>query len=94
MASNIASKDQNSRNSLIGVLNSSGELVIAVQANPVTHQLSVADATTGSNLGPSNALPDGNFVSTLLGTSYIDGVTPVPIYCDVNGNLLVDSTTS
>lgn len=89
-----ASKDQNGRNSLIGVLESSGELVIAVQANPTTHRLSIADATTGSNYGPANALPDGNFVSTLLGVSYLDGVTIVPIYCDSNGNLLVDSTTN
>jgi hypothetical protein len=88
-----ASKDQNSRNSLIGVLNSSGHLVIAVQANPSTHQLFMADATTGSNNGPSNALPDVNFVSTLLGTSYVDNATPVAIYCDSSGNLLVDSTT-
>lgn len=86
-----AAKDQSGTNSLIGVLDSSGSLVIAVQANPSTHRLHVADTVPGANNGPTTSLKDGNFVSTLIGTSYVDGVTPVPIYCDVHGNLLVDS---
>lgn len=90
MASN-ASKDENGANSLIGVLNSSGELIITPLANPTTHRLHVADDTTGTNNGPSISPKDNNFVTTIYAVSSHDGTTPVPIYCDINGNLLITS---
>jgi hypothetical protein len=86
-------KDDNFVSTLTAVLNSNGVTIMNVGANPTTHLLNVSDGTTGSDLGPTNALKDTNNVSTLLGTSYVDGFTPVSIYADINGNLLVDSTT-
>jgi hypothetical protein len=40
-----------------------------------------------------NAKRDGNFVPTLLGTSYVDGVSTVPIYADpTTHRLFVESS--
>ena len=41
---------------------------------------------------PTNSLRDGNFVSSLMGVSSADGITPIPILVDSSGNLLVQST--
>lgn len=86
-----AAKDENGVSSLIAVLNSDGSTVQRVKTNPSTHRLKVADGTTGSNLGPTNAARDQNFVPTLMAVSSVDGRTPVAVYADSNGNLLVDT---
>ena len=86
-----ASKDDNGTNSLIGALNTSGELIVTVLSNPSTHKLYIADGLTGANYGGGVSLKDNNFATSLTGVSYVDGKTPVVIFCDINGNLLVDS---
>lgn len=86
-----AAKDNNGVSSLIAVLDTNGSTIVRVKADPSTHRLKVADASTGSDLGPTNAAKDQNFVSTLIAVSRIDGSTPVVVYCDSSGNLLVDS---
>ena len=48
-------------------------------------------ASTGSDHGPTNALRDENNVPTLMAVSSADGVTPVVVYADSNGNLLIDN---
>lgn len=89
--SNKASRDQNNVPTILGVLNTDGETVTAIQANPTTHVLSVDDGTTGSDNGGTEAQRDQNFVPTLLAVSESDGSTPVVLYADSNGNLLIDS---
>lgn len=86
-------KDQNAVTSLMGVLNTTGASVVNITANPSTHGLNISDGTTGTDHGPLVALRDDNNRPTLIATSYLDGVTPVVIYSDSSGNLLVDSTT-
>lgn len=86
-----ASRDENDVPALIAALDSDGETVVNVFADPVTHALAVSDDTTGSDNGPENALKDENGVSTLTATSSDDGVTPVVVYADSDGNLLIDS---
>lgn len=89
---NDAKRDPNFVTARIAVLNSDGVTVVRLAANPSTHALSVSDGTTGSNLGPANALRDGNGVPTLLATSSSNGRTPIAAYCDSTGKLLIKST--
>lgn len=47
--------------------------------------------TSSSIQNPQRALRDENFVPTLMGVSSVDGITPVVLYADSNGKLLIDS---
>ena len=47
--------------------------------------------TSSSILNPQRALRDDNFVPTLLAVSDVDGETPVVLYVDSDGKLLIDS---
>jgi len=87
-----AKRDANNIPTLIAVLDSNGTTITRVTVNPTNNSLSVTDAATGTDYGPTRALKDENGVSTLMGVSSADGVTPVAIYVDSSGNLLVQST--
>lgn len=87
-----AVKDDNNVNSLIVALNTDGASIIRVKVNPTTHRLKYSDGSTGSDHGPTNALRDDNNVPVLMAVSSADGVTPVIIYGDSSGNLLMKST--
>lgn len=82
-------KDQNSVAPLLAVLDTDGKTVVALEATNNT--LDVNIGTTGSNNGPTNAIPSANSVSVLMAVSETDGITPVVLYADALGNLLVDS---
>ena len=98
-----AQLDQNSRPTLIGVLNTDPTQIVRVKANPTTHALIVSDATTGTDNGNNggNALLDENHrpvmlvvssrTATVNGVNYIAGVTPVEVYVDSNGSILITS---
>jgi len=86
-----ASKDQNGVSTLIGVLDTDGETIVRVEANPTNHGLAVDDGVTGDDYGPANALHDDNGVATIMAVSSTDGVTPVVVYTDSDGKLLIDS---
>lgn len=68
-----------------------GVTLVNVKANPSTHALDVSDGTTGVDNGPSNSRHDGSHVPVLIATSSSDGKTPVVVYSDSGGSLLVDS---
>lgn len=87
-----AKRDDNNLPTLVAVLNSNGQTVTPVDANPTNHGLSVDNNTTGADNGPSRALRDENFVPTLLAVSSVDGVTPIALYVDADGKLLIDET--
>jgi len=87
-----AKRDENNATTIIGVLNTDGATIVPVEANVVTHALSVDNDTTGSDNGPERALRDENSVTTLLAVSSVDGVTLVPLYVDSTGKLLIDET--
>jgi hypothetical protein len=87
-----AARNENNVPTLIAVLNTDGETVQQVTANPTNNALSVDNDTTGSDNGPGDrALRDENFVTTLIGVSSVDGVTPVAVYANASGQLLIDS---
>lgn len=87
-----AAIDENGVRTLIAGWNVDGKTIIRVKANPSNHGLKVSDGTTGSDLGPINDLRDQNFHPALMAVSSVDGVTPVVVYADNDGNLLVQST--
>ena len=87
-----AKRDENGVATLISALNTDGITIVAVQANPTNHGLSVDDDTTGTDYGTTNALRDENNVSCLMAISSADGVTPVTVYVTSGGHLLIKST--
>lgn len=86
---NTAAKDQNAVSSLIAVLN--GVTILPIKAHPTKHTLQVNDWTEGTDYGPRDALHDFNDIPTVLAVSRYDNKTPVVVYCDSSGNLMVDS---
>lgn len=87
-----AVKDQNNINSLIVALNTDGKTIQRIKVNPSNHAVKISDGATGSDYGPTNALRDDNDVPILMAVSSVDGKTPVAVYGDSNGNLLIQST--
>jgi len=87
-----AKRDGNNRPAMLAVLSTDGTTVSPVKINPANFGLKVDNNTTGSDNGPARALRDENFVPTLLVVSDVDGVTPVALYVDSDGKLLIDET--
>lgn len=87
-----AGRDSNNVPTALAILDSNGTTIIALEGHPSNHTIGVSDATTGSDLGPTRALRDSNFVTTLMAVSEADGTTLVPLYADIDGKLLIDST--
>lgn len=95
-----ARHDGNGVHTLIAV-ETDGKTLVNIEATPSTHELHVSDGTTGSDNGPYTSRHDDSHVPVLLavssktmivnGVSYVQGVTPVVVYGDSSGNLLVDS---
>ena len=88
-----AYKDENGVSTIIGRYFSGGSYLInRALASPSTNRLSVNDGTTGNFPATINAGKDDNDVSVILAVSSVDGQTPVEVYVDNNGYLLVQST--
>lgn len=87
-----AKRDGNHVPSLIAVLNSDGQSIELLYADPTTHHLKTTNGTTGSDAGPANALHDQNHTPTMMAVSSADGKTPVVLYTDSSNNLLIKST--
>ncbi len=84
-------RDDNRIATLRAALDTDGVSVINVCGNPISHALCVSDGSTGSDHGVPTAQRDYDRVPVLLGVSSADGETPVEIYADSSGNLLVMS---
>ncbi len=87
----IAKKDANSVPTITAALNTNWATIVQIVADPSTHVLATNDNTTGSDNGPANALHDQNHLPILMAFSNADGTTPVALYADSSGNLLIDS---
>ena len=68
-----------------------GQTLINIEVNASTHVLDVSDGTTGTDNGPTTSRHDASHVPVLIATSRTDFKTPVVIYADASGNLLIDS---
>lgn len=86
-----AAKDENGVSTLICALSTDGTSIVRVKVNPVNKALKVSDASTGTYYGRTIAERDENSVPVAMGVSSVDMVTPVEIYADANGNILIDS---
>lgn len=84
--------DNNQIPTMTGVLNTDGATITLFKANSSTHEILINDGTTGSDFGSDDAARDNNNIPVLLATSNSDGATPVPLYVDANGQLLIKST--
>lgn len=82
--------DENGVATLIAVSKVNGTTIDVINADPSTHRLEIASGTSGTDHGTQNAKRDQNSKVALMGVSSSDGVTPIPIYSDGNGRLLVD----
>ncbi len=87
-----ASLDENSQATITAALNTNGSTIIKVKVNAANHALKVDDNNTGTDHGPSKGLKDENMRTTYFATSSVDGKTPVALYADSSGNLLIQST--
>ena len=87
-----AYRDENSIATIIGVLDSNGTTISRVTADPTTHFLDVSDSDTGDDYGPDNATKDENNIPIMMAVSSSDDKTPVAVYVDSSGHLLVDSS--
>jgi len=82
--------DQNYVGPMLGVLDSDGATPVNPTADPTTHVLDVDDASTGSDAG-GNTVRDGSHAPVLVAASESDGATPVALYVNSSGQLLIDS---
>lgn len=84
-------RDNNYVPALLGTLNTDGNTVVAVKVNPSNNSLKVVDNTTGSSFTSTTSQRDANRVTSIWATSSADGITPIYVATDSNGNLLIDS---
>lgn len=84
--------DDNGIPTLIGTLDTNGRTPVSVKADPITHGLKINDGTTGSSFTATTSQRDANRHTALWAVSSADGITPIYVATDVNGNLLVKST--
>ncbi len=89
-----AKRDPNRVTTLTALLETDGTTIMNLGAEPTTHTLMVDDNTTGSDNGPTpeRALRDENYVTTIYAVSSADGETPVALYANADGELLIDHT--
>lgn len=86
-----AVRDDNNVPALIAALNTDGATSTRVLAEPTEHYILVHDGTTGSDLTGDIDPRDENLVPFAMAVSEVDGVTPVVLYANSSGELLVDS---
>ena len=96
-----AKRDENNVHTMIAALDSDGTTIKNVVVDVTIHGLKVEDSSTGTGFGVVNAIRDENGVPVLMGVSsttatvdgidYVEGVTPVTIYVNSAGSLLIDS---
>lgn len=84
--------DENGGKGLTCALNTDGVTIVRVKVNPTTHGIKNSDGTSGSDHGVAHAVRDENGNPVWLGVSSADGITPVEIYSDSSGNLLIQSS--
>lgn len=84
--------DANRFQMIQGTLDSNGSTVVAIKVNPSNHALKVLDGTSGSSFNVTTNQRDANRKISFWATSSADGVTPIYVATDSNGNLLIQST--
>ena len=86
-----AIKDQNQIPVMLGISSSDRVTPTLTTVDPITHALRVDDGTTGGSLSVGIASRDKNTVTTMIVASSTDGATPVELYVNSSGKLLINS---
>ena len=84
--------DENGVKTILGTLDSDGQTTTRLKINPANGGAKCMDGTTGTASTRTNAPRDENEHPAWIGVSSVDGVTPVPVAFDSNGNILIQST--
>lgn len=87
-----AKRDENRITTIIAALNTDGVTPKLICVGPVNHRLCVDDNNSGSDFGVINTPRDENRIPFLTAVSSDDNSTPVELYADSSGNLLIQST--
>lgn len=88
-----SSLDANSQSTITAGLNTNGLTITRLKANDSTNALKVSNGTTGSDFGPvGHTLRDENSRLTWFAVSSADGITPITLYANSAGALLIQST--
>lgn len=84
--------DQNRIPVMMAALQSDGSTLTNIKINATKNALKVNNNTTGTNQSTNtNSLRNQNYKTALWATSSVDGLTPVQLYCDADGKLLINS---
>ncbi len=84
--------DANRQQMIAGTLDTDGQTVVPIYANPSTHAIKTASATTGSSFTSTTAQRDANRKTVIWGVSSADGITPIYIAVNSSGEVLIDIT--
>lgn len=84
--------DSNGVRTVTGTLQSDGQTIVRLRVNPANNRIKMIDGTSGTASARKDAPRDENNHPAWMGVSAADGVTPIPIAMDANGNLLTKST--
>jgi hypothetical protein len=87
-----SSRDGNYVPTLTAVLNTDGITVKKITVNSANHGIMVNNGVGGTDFGPTNAIHDDNDIHTMVAVSSVDFTTPVVLYADSGGKLLIQST--
>lgn len=86
-----AAIDASSKPSLTGRLDSNGLTVTRIRVDSSTHRMKIDDHNTGSDNGGTFAATDENSRPTAFAVSNADGVSPIALYVNSSGQLLINS---
>jgi len=84
--------DNNMTSTMTGVLNTDGVTITPLKISPTSNVLDINDGVSGSDFGKDDAERDQNGEPVSIVASSSDGTTPVPLYVDSSGCLLIKST--
>ena len=86
-----AKRDENRKTTITALLETDGVTIVNVKAIPSSHALCADNGTSGLDNG-NNVAIDENHQAIVFAVSSSDGNTPVALYANSNGQLLIQST--
>lgn len=82
--------DNNGVATAFGVLNTDGETVTLLRANPTSHALDVSDGSSGSDIGRDTSKHDDDMRTSMCATDASGNI--IPLWLNSSNQLLIKST--
>ena len=82
--------DQNRIKTILCEKHDGSKDTIKVVANETNHSLSINSNTVPTDSDKTYGARDANREPVLIAVSSVDGVTPIPIYADESGAILIE----